>query len=518
MVFPKDFLWGVSISAFQFEMGGRREDWDTKSDWWVWVHDERNIKRGVVSGNLPEHGVNYWDFYRTDHRLAKELGLNAFRLTAEWSRIFPEPTDQIEVGIEREGRLIKQVDVDESALQELDRLANQRAVKKYRQIIQDLRRRRMTVFLNLNHFTLPIWIHDPIQARDSRLTKGPLGWLDERTITEFTKFAAYMAWKFGDLVDYWSTFNEPAGVYGSYLVPIGFPPNVFKPAVSLSRLPFARVALHMVIAHARAYDAIKRWDKKKAERKSPSPAEVGVIYNCMPAYPLRPGNPLDERAAQFHDYILVHWFLQAISFGWLDEKLDPKNRREERSLKGRLDWLGINYYTRNVIRGLTFPGLSLFGVPAIPLPVPGYGALGGVRRLPIFSAGQAPATEKFSLEGNPVSEEYGWEVYPQGLERCVKMTERYSETFFITENGISDSQDRLRPDFIKQHLRVVERLIQEGYRIKGYFHWSLLDNYEWQRGFKCKFGLCEVDLQTKRRKPRESYRILKRIICSGQVD
>jgi beta-galactosidase len=518
MTFSKDFLWGVSISGFQFEMGGRRENWDTNTDWWVWTHDEYNIKKRIVSGDLPENGVNYWELYKRDHQLAQELGLNAFRLSTEWSRIFPTPTDKVEVGVEREGRLIKKVEVDERALHQLDELANQAAVERYRKIIQDLRDRKILVILNLNHFTLPLWIHNPLMARKSKLTKGPLGWLEERTVVEFTKYAAYMAWKFGDLVDYWSTFNEPMGVILSYLLPVGFPPNVLKLAPRLSRFPLVKAGLNMLLAHCRAYDQIKRYDRKKAERRSFSPADVGLIYNITPAYPLRKGNPFHEKASEFQDYLSVHWFLQAVSFGFLDAGFNPSQRREETCLKGRLDWLGINYYTRSVNRGWVFPLLKqLFGVPVIPQPVPGYGVLGGFRRLSIFGAGQMSATESLSLEGNPVSEDFGWEIYPEGLARCVKIMERYSKRLYITENGISDSQDKLRPEFIKKHLLVVEKLIGEGHRIGGYFHWSLLDNYEWARGFRNRFGLCAVDLKTKERKPRGSFKLLRGIIDRGTV-
>jgi len=519
MPFPKDFLWGVSISGFQFEMGGKKENWDTNSDWWVWTHDEYNIKKKIVSGDLPENGVNYWELYKKDHQIAQEFGLNAFRLSTEWSRIFPVPTDKVEVGVEKEDGFIKRIDVDEGALQQLDELANKKAVKRYREIIEDLRERGITIFLNLNHFTLPLWIHDPLLARRSMLTKGPRGWFDERTVIEFTKYAAYMAWKFGDLVDCWSTFNEPMGVVLSYLLPVGFPPNVLRLAPHLSRFPFTRVGLHMLLAHCRAYDVIKKFDRKRAYKRSVSPAEVGLIYNIVPAYPLRKENPFDEKAVEFQDYLTVHWFLQAVSLGFFDSGFNPDKRREEECLKRRLDWLGVNYYTRTVVRGWTFPLLkTLFGPPVIPQPVPGYGVLGGIRRLPLFGAGQATATELFSLEGNPVSEDYGWEIYPEGLARCIELAERYSKVLYVTENGISDSSDKLRPDFIKKHLLIIERMIEEGYDIRGYLHWSLLDNYEWARGFRNKFGLCAVDLKTKERKPRPSFGVLKKIIEQRTVE
>src|SRR5512136_1668228 len=97
MVFPADFLWGVSNSGFQFEMGSlSEENIDPNTDWYTWVHDPSNIQKGVVSGDLPERGINYWDLYKQDHTIAKKLGLNAYRIGIEWSRVFPISATSVE--------------------------------------------------------------------------------------------------------------------------------------------------------------------------------------------------------------------------------------------------------------------------------------------------------------------------------------------------------------------------------------------------------------------------------------
>ena len=102
MIFPADFLWGVSNSGFQFEMGSSSgENIDPNTDWYAWVHDPSNIQKGIVSGDLPERGINYWDLYKQDHTTAKKLGLNAFRTGIEWSRVFPTSTSTVEVGVEK---------------------------------------------------------------------------------------------------------------------------------------------------------------------------------------------------------------------------------------------------------------------------------------------------------------------------------------------------------------------------------------------------------------------------------
>jgi len=206
-----DFLWGVSSSGFQFEMGDLSgESVDANTDWFVWVHDKENFRRGVVSGDFPENGVNYWGLYAKDHEIARRLGLNAYRIGLEWSRIFPKSTADVEVGIERasDGN-ISNIDLDDKDLEAFEKLADKKALDHYRLIVEDLRTKGFKVFVCLNHFTLPLWIHDPITTRATRLKRGPRGWLDETTVVEFAKYAAYVAFRLGDIVDYWATFNEP---------------------------------------------------------------------------------------------------------------------------------------------------------------------------------------------------------------------------------------------------------------------------------------------------------------------
>jgi beta-galactosidase len=195
MVFPEKFLWGASISGFQLEMGSCfKEDLDPNTDWYVWVHDAKNTQKGLVSGDLPENGVDYWNRYKEDHNLAKKLEMNAFRIGIEWSRIFPKSTSEIEAGVEKDqdGNITKD-DIDDGTLEELDKVSNSQAVSRYRAIIEDLREKDFKVFVCLNHFTLPLWIHDPIVVRDTNIRKGPKGWADKATVIESTKYACMHA-------------------------------------------------------------------------------------------------------------------------------------------------------------------------------------------------------------------------------------------------------------------------------------------------------------------------------------
>lgn len=504
MKFPKNFLWGVANSGFQFEMGdpnGRNIDLNT--DWYIWVHDPSNIKKGIVSGDLPENGINYWNLYEQDHALAKKLGLNAYRIGIEWSRIFPNNTFAVEVGVERasDGRIAK-VDIDESTLEKLENIANKEAVNHYRAVIEDLRAKDLKVFVCLNHFTLPLWIHDPITVHRTRMRMGPKGWVDENTIVEFTKYAAYTAWKLGDIVDNWATFNEPAVIPETgYMIPqSGFPPalNNFKAS--------RKAARHLVIAHARSYDAIKRFDTQKADEDSDSAANVGLIHNVIPTKPLSLEREQDVKAAEFMDNMHNQFFIQAVCDGWLDENLDGLREKGEMKsyLEHRLDWIGVNYYSRFVTKGKKSILAKLFaGIPAIPEIVPNYGFV------------CQPNTK--SAHGWPTSD-LGWEIYPTGMLEALNKMKIYGKPLYVTENGIADEKDTLRPNFITEHLKVLEKAIKEKkIDVRGYFHWALTDNYEWAKGFGPKFGLYAVNLETKERISRKSADIYKRVIKDEQV-
>lgn len=494
-----EFLWGVSASGFQFEMGyPSGKGVDANTDWFVWVHDAENIRRGIVSGDFPENGVNYWSLYAKDHELARRLGLNAYRIGLEWSRIFPKSTVAVGVGVERasDGN-IASVAVDDKTLEELDGLADKDALNHYRRIIGDLRAKGFKVFVCLNHFTLPLWVHDPLVVRATGLRKGPRGWLDETTVVEFAKYAAYVAWRLGDLVDYWATFNEPMAVCeAGYMIPeSGFPPGVggFR-AVK-------RAARNLAVAHARACDLIKKFDTVRADSDSPASAWVGLIHNVIPAHPLNAREEPDVEAARFMDGLHNQFFPRAAAEGWLDENFNGVGEKGE--VKGylgqRLDWLGVNYYTRFVIHGKRNLLARLFArIPAVPDIVPGYGF------------GCQP--NSVSASGNPTSD-MGWEIYPDGLFEALKAMAKYGKPLYVTENGLADAEDKLRPKFLENHIAVLEKAVkEEKLDVRGYFHWALTDNYEWAKGFKMKFGLYAVNLQTKKRTARKSTKTYKQII------
>ena len=179
--------------------GGR--NLNANSDWWLWTHDADNIAGGVVTDDRPEDGPGFWASYKRDVRLAaRNLNQKAFRMSIEWSRVFPKSTEGV------------------TGLRALDKLADQGAVRRYRRILRTIRAEGMTPWVTLSHFVLPSWIHDPIASRAALAALGPndpvpaiprSGWLSRTTVGEFRKYAAYLAWKLGDDVNRWITLNEP---------------------------------------------------------------------------------------------------------------------------------------------------------------------------------------------------------------------------------------------------------------------------------------------------------------------
>jgi beta-galactosidase len=164
-----------------------------------------------------------------------------------------------------------------------------------------------------------------------------------------------------------------------------------------------------------------------------------------------------------------------------------------------LDFIGLNYYTRIVVKGkLSFLTKLFLNIPALPELVYGY----GLNCKPMSK----------SLDGLPTSD-YGWEIYPNGINKVLTAMSKYRLPLYIMENGIADANDNVRPSFLIDHLKVIEKTLDENsIDLRGYFHWSLLDNYEWAEGYNKKFGLFAVDLETKKRIARRSASIYKKII------
>ena len=499
--FPSGFLWGTAISGFQSEMGDGAPI-DANSDWFVWSHDADNIANGRVSGDLPEAGPAFYERFADDIRLAqRRLGTNTFRLSIEWSRIFPSST----AAVDASGGITLAV------LGQLDALVDQAAVAHYREVLSAIRAAGMVPFVTVTHFSLPTWIHDPIAARDAFAGRGPEdplptgfpgGWIDPATIPEFAKYAAYLGWKLGDLVDLWSPLNEPVVVAVSGYVNIPgvvaafFPPGVFSYTGAIATI------FNQAKAQGAAYDALKAWDVTDADGDGVA-ASVGLVHNMVAFQPLRPAVADDVTGAAHADYIFNRIFLNATILGDVDANVNGTIDAGEHhpELVGKADFVGVNYYLRAKVQGLggsissTIPILDFLPISSYATPHNPSGAT-------------CPTT----------CTDVGWEIYPQGLRDVLATAGGYGLPVYVTENGIADADDHLRKSFIVQHLAVLEQAITDGVAdVRGYYHWSLTDNFEWASGYFPKFGLFKFDAVTQARRMRKSARTYARIVRRNTV-
>ena len=495
--FPPGFLWGTAISGFQSDMGVGAPD-DANSDWWVWAHDPDNITDARVSGDLPERGPGFYRLYETDARLASnKLANNALRLSLEWSRLFPTSTAAVDVS----------GGITPAVLAALDALADQDAVAHYRAVFTALRARGLEPVVTLNHFSLPLWVHDPLRIRDAFQGVGPnmpvpsgltrAGWLDPAIVDEFQKLAAYAGWKFGDLVDIWCTINEPVVILVSGFINFpgigaNFPPGVFSFAAVPAVIP------QLVTAHARAYDALHDTDLVDANGDAVAVA-AGVVHNMVAFHPNDPQAQGDVDGAAHADYIYNRIYLNAVMTGAFDANLDgdTDDAGEQRpDLAGRNDFIGVNYYLRSVVQDLGFQ-ISPQYVPLFDF-------------LPTFS--YATPTNPDAGPCPSVCSDFGWEVYPQGLREMLPIAGGYGVPVYVTENGIADAADSRRAQFLFDHLSTVHGVIEDGLAdVRGFFHWSLTDNFEWSSGYYPEFGLFSFDPDTGRRVRRRSGRVYRLI-------
>jgi len=462
--FPDGFRWGVAHSGFQAE-GGPGSPVDPNSDWYRWVHDPFNQLLGLTDG-VPEDGPGAYVNYGVDAALARNvLGMNTFRMSVEWSRLFPTSTAAID--ITDEGGTVSLAD-----LQAMDALANQGEVAHYREVFAALRAQGLEPLVTVNHFTLPLWIHDPTTSRllvQLGLPAPRAGWLSPSTPVEFEKYAAYLAWKYGDQVDNWATINEPFAPVLTELLAIpglvpAWPPGVLRPDLA------AKLLVGQAKGHVAAYDAIHLWDTTSAT-PGKAPAFVGFTNNMIPARPADPRNPLDEQAADAWNSYYNRWFPNAVIDGWVDANFDGKRTPDEihTDFVGKVDFLGVQYYGSQPMQGFGFA------------PIPGFPFLKG---LPI------------RCDPSPTCSDFNQPTDPGGFREVLEIAASYRKPLWVTENGIADSDDSKRPSYIVSHIAVVQDLIAHGMDIRGYTYWSFVDNLEWSEGYHLKFGLFGSDPAT----------------------
>jgi len=414
--FPADFKWGVATAAHQVEGD------NTNNDWWAWEQQEGRIKEGHKSGRA----CNWWKNAEADFDRAVELGLNALRLSVEWSRVEPRPGE-----------------FDDSAL------------ARYSEMLQGLRGRNIEPMVTLHHFTNPRWLAE----------RG--GWEAPETVALFARFVRRVVESLGEHCDLWCTINEP-NVYGY----MGYLEGVFPPGKSDFKAAM-RVVRNLLAGHAAAYREIHALQPQ---------ARVGFAHSMRIFDPANPRSPLDRRVARLVDKTYNQAILTALLRGrWTL----PLGLGLAWKLRHTLDWIGLNYYTRDLV------------------------AFDRTQRQALFS-------RRLHAEGAELLDGGYGEFYPRGMFRCLRRLARLGLPIYVTENGIPDDDDDQRPRYILTHLHQMWHAIQLCYPVMGYYHWTLVDNFEWAQGWTLRFGLIALGPRGGRR-PRRSAKLYADVIRANAI-
>jgi beta-glucosidase len=452
VTFPPGFIWGTATAAFQTERN------DSNTDWAEWAATPGKIANG---DNPNDGGDDSLDHVDDDIALMTKEGHNAYRFSIEWGRLYPT----------------------QAAF--ASDTPDPTAVAAYDALITKLVAAHITPMVTLMHYALPSWLDDPTQS------SSPQGWENQPTSDDFVTFCSRIGARWGGKVDYWITLNEPINlVLGGYLQ------GSFPPGVVLDTDRAFAVVRAQATAHARCYDALHVADTIDADGDGKA-ALVSIAAHLRTFHAMDPTDPNDVAAAARVRYIVNSWFLNAVVNGnWDNDFTDfdgnytgPNDRTNDPTLKGRLDFIGVNYYSDTIVsatRGLVLPVVNAAIVFA---------------NLPT----KRPKTD------------FEWDIYPEGMGTVLDEAHGYGLPLIVTENGVADRNDVMRGRFIAEHLLELGAANLRGDDVLGYFHWSLLDNFEWNSGFCPKFGLHAVDPATATRTPRASASLYSSIILAGKV-
>ena len=411
----------------------------------------------VEGGATGDVACDHYHRWPEDVALMRRLGLRAYRFSIAWPRVIPEGRGAV----------------------------NGKGLDFYSALVDGLLEAGITPYPTLFHWDLPQRLQD----------EG--GWPERATAEAFVPYVEAVVRRLGDRVTHWITHNEPwcASLLSH---------QVGRHAPGLADWPKALAASHhLLLSHGLAVPALRA--------HSPG-AQVGITLNLTPAHAAS-SSRADRDATRHFDGYFNRWFLDPIHgrhypadmvadyaassrlpAGW-DRLVRPGDLE---AIAAPADFLGVNYYNRTVVRSDTVPE---------------------DRNEPrtVFLAPEAEWTEM------------GWEVYPDGLyETLCRIHFEYGPPrMFVTENGASWSdapgpdgrvRDERRRRFVQEHLRAARRAIAAGVRLEGYFLWSLLDNFEWERGYSQRFGIVWVDYETQQRIPKDSALWYRRVIDANSAE
>lgn len=339
------------------------------------------------------------------------------------------------------------------------------ALDRYRAMLRDLRQRRMKPIVTLHHFTDPLWFAD----------RG--GFAKQANLRLFVRYVTRVVQALQDVCDFWLTFNEP-NVYAVQ----GYLTGAFPPGEHNAIRTF-QVLHNLMQAHVEAFYAIRRLQPE---------SQISYCLHYRIFDPANPLSPLDLSVAQLHT-TLFNWApLEVVETGRFPF---PANvlLAPIAHATGARDYHGVNYYTRELVRFDHTAPSELFG-----------------RRF----------VRPGAIQNDPGLDNSFGEIYARGIYRMLKAIYRRTrgnKPFYIMENGFNDMADDRRPRAILEHLAMVHHAMREGIPVRGYFYWTLVDNFEWNNGWGVRFGLIEIDPLTQKRIPRRSASLFGEICRANAI-
>jgi beta-glucosidase len=473
--FPTDFLFGAATAAFQIE-GAAFEEGRTASIWDAFCR----VPGAVINGDDGDVACDHYHRYAGDVALMKRMGLQTYRFSTSWSRVRPDG-----------GPL------------------NPQGLDFYKRLVDELLDADILPWLTLYHWDLPQALQD----------KG--GWTDRATADLFTEYALDMHDALGDRVKVWTTLNEPwCSSFLSYTAGIHAPGHYSVTEGLLA-------AHHLLLGHGQAVQALRGRDAS---------LDIGITLNLTVADPADPSKAADVNAARLIDGQFNRWFLDPVFLGSYPADVVEDIREVDaaavdaleravrpgdlEAIATPIDALGVNYYHGEFVGGT-------------PSPTPPEGGDAPTDRVG-HSPFPASADVHWYDRGLPRTSMH-WEVQPEGLTRLLqRVSAEYAApagtVLYVTENGaayddepvVEDGEVRVhddeRAEFLRVHLGAILDAIEAGVDVRGYFYWSLLDNFEWAWGYEKRFGIVRVDYDTQERSVKDSGRAYSRIIAERALD
>ncbi|XP_075488112.1 beta-glucosidase 18-like [Primulina tabacum] len=463
--FPDGFLFGTATSAYQIE-GAYLEDGSGPSNWDHFAAVGGNLSTGD-NGYIPD---DYYHRYMEDIEIMHSLGVNAYRFSISWSRVLPK------------GKFGE---------------VNQAAIIFYNKIIDNILLRGIQPFVTIHHFDYPQELEDRYG-----------GWLSPLMQEDFVYFAEICFKNFADRVKHWATINEPNLFVEMAYVRAAFPPARCSPpygncAQGNSDVEPLTAVHNMLLAHAKASKLYGEQFKLEVN------GMIGIIVSAFMYIPLT-DNKEDKEAAKRALAFNVAWILDPVVFGDYPPEMRryhgnelPKFSSDERALlRDSIDFIGINHYSTLYAKDCIYSSCICNDsrcTKGSDRPLRGFVSTFGERN------------------GVPIGEPTGmlrFFVVPKGMEGIVLyVKERYhNKAIFVTENGYSspDNEDESyqhdvkRINFHKSYLYYLARAISNGADVRGYFIWTLMDDFEWASGYNLKFGLYRIHHPTLNRIPKLS--------------